>query len=327
MMRYEELNTPSYIVQERKLKENLEILRRVREEAGCKILLAQKAFSMYRVYSLIAEYLDGTTASGIFEAKLAAEEFVREKAPVAFSVENAFRRNENEAEEEGSLPDLRKTPENHVFEPAYKNTEMRELCEICSHLYFNSLAQLEAHRSLWEPRQKAGDLEVALRINPEYSTQEGHAIYDPCAPGSRLGIRRSQMPEKLPEGVTGLHFHTLCEQGLEPLIETFRSVDLRFASYLQEARFINLGGGHHITRPDYDVDGLISFVKEIKEKWQLEVYLEPGEAIALNAGTLITKVLMSLIRRICPRSFWTRPRPAICRTCWRCPIRRHCFWR
>ena len=304
-MRYEELNTPSYIVQERKLRENLEILRRVREEAGCKILLAQKAFSMYRVYPLIAEYLDGTTASGIFEAKLAAEEFVREngpgnlpveefvreKAPGALSVEKTVRWSENKAEEKGSLPASRKMPENHVFEPAYKNTEMRELCEICSHLYFNSLAQLEAHHSVWEPYQKAGKIKVALRINPEHSTQEGHAIYDPCAPGSRLGIRRSQMPEKLPEDVTGLHFHTLCEQGLEPLIETFRSVELRFASYLQEARFINLGGGHHITRPDYDVDGLISFVKEIKEKWQLEVYLEPGEAIALNAGTLITKVL------------------------------------
>ena len=170
-MKYTELRTPSYIVQEGALVKNLKILKRVREEAGVKILLAEKAFSMYRVYPLIARYLDGTTASGICEAKLAHEEFVRPGT--------------REGAGQG-----RGCPENHVFEPAYKPEEMRELCEICTHIYFNSLAQLELHRPVWEPYQKAGKIRIALRINPEFSTQEGHAIYDPCAPGSRSGFRK-----------------------------------------------------------------------------------------------------------------------------------------
>ena len=271
-MKYTELRTPSYIVQEGALIRNLEILKRVREEAGVKILLAEKAFSMYRVYPLIARYLDGTTASGICEARLAHEEFVRPGT----------------RESAGPGPGR---PENHVFEPAYKPEEMRELCEICTHIYFNSLAQLELHRPVWEPYQKAGKIRIALRINPEFSTQEGHAIYDPCAPGSRLGIRKSRLPERLPEGVTGLHFHTLCEQGAEPLIETFRSIEKSFPEYLRQIRWINMGGGHHITRADYDVPRLIAFLREVKERWGLDIWLEPGEAVALNAGTLITKVL------------------------------------
>ncbi|MCR5560441.1 MAG: carboxynorspermidine decarboxylase, partial [Bacteroidales bacterium] len=263
-MKFSELTTPSYIVQEGALIKNLSVLKRVQDEAGCKILLAEKAFSMFRVYPLIADYLAGTTASGLYEARLAFEEFKSESNP---------------------------HPENHVFEPAYSSGEMKDLSGICTHIYFNSLSQLDAHRPIWEPAVKAGKMKTALRINPEFSTQEGHAIYDPCGPGSRLGIRRSRMPEKLPEGVSGLHFHTLCEQGVEPLIETFRSIEENFGSYLKQASWINMGGGHHITRKDYDVERLIGFVKEVKEKWKLEVYLEPGEAIALNAGTLIAKVL------------------------------------
>ena len=275
-MKYTELRTPSYIVQEGALVKNLKILKRVREEAGVKILLAEKAFSMYRVYPLIARYLDGTTASGICEARLAYEEFRR--TPEAGDPGT------------GRAPGVT-VPENHVFEPAYKTEEMRELCGICTHIYFNSLAQLELYRPVWEPCQRAGRLGIALRINPEFSTQEGHAIYDPCAPGSRLGIRRSQLPERLPEGVTGLHFHTLCEQGVGPLIRTFRSIEKNFPEYLRQVRWINMGGGHHITRADYDVPRLIAFLREVKERWQLEIFLEPGEAVALNAGTLITKVL------------------------------------
>ena len=164
---------------------------------------------MFRIYPLIAEYLSGTTASGIYEAKLAHEEFHVNVG--------------SEGKPETEVNPTR--PENHVFEPAYKPEEMQELCRICTHIYFNSIAQLELHRPIWEPYQKAGKLKVALRINPEHSTQEGHEIYDPCAVGSRLGIRRALLPEKLPDGVSGLHFHTLCEQGVEPLIETFRSVE------------------------------------------------------------------------------------------------------
>ena len=259
-MRFDELSTPSYIVQEEKIKSNLNILKNVQEKAGCKILLAQKAFSMYRLYPLISVYLSGYTASGLFEAKLAAEE-------------------------------MGKSAENHVFEPAYKPSEMEEILKICDHVYFNSIAQLEKHREAWERYEKEGKVKIALRINPEHSTQVGHEIYDPCGKGSRLGIRRIDFPEELPKGVTGLHFHTLCEQGLEPLKETFAAVEERFGKYLKQISFINLGGGHHITKDDYDVEGLIAFIKEIKAKYGFEVYLEPGEAIALNAGTLITEVL------------------------------------
>ncbi len=263
-MNRNELRTPSYIVQEGALKHNLEILKKVREESGCKILLAQKAFSMYRTYPLIAEYLDGTTASGIFEARLSDEEFM---------CTGGSRR------------------ENHVFEPAFHVDEMKELCEICSHIYFNSISQLELHRPVWEPYRKAGKVKIALRINPEFSTQEGHEIYDPCSKGSRLGIRKANLPAKLPEGVTGLHFHTMCEQNVQPLIDTFKSVEENFSEYLKQASWINMGGGHHITRDDYETEKLIEFLKDVKARYGFDIYLEPGEAIALNAGTLITTVM------------------------------------
>lgn len=259
-MKYSELKTPAYIVQEEKLIKNLEILADVEKRAGVKILLAQKAFSMFKTYPLISRYLSGTTASGIYEAKLSYEEF-------------------------------NGRTDNHVFEPAFKASEIKELCEICSHIYFNSLAQLELHRPVWEPYQKAGKLKVALRINPEFSTQEGHEIYDPCGKGSRLGIRRKTLPDKLPEGVTGLHFHTLCEQDFQPLYDTFKSIEENFADILKQVSWINMGGGHHISKDDYDRKGLIEFLKEVKEKWNVDIYLEPGEAIAIDAGTLITTVL------------------------------------
>ena len=275
-MKYIDLKTPSYIVDEEKIRENLEILKGVQDSSGCKILLAEKAFSMFRIYPLIAEYLSGTTASGIYEAKLAHEEFHVNVG--------------SEGKPETEVNPTR--PENHVFEPAYKPEEMQELCRICTHIYFNSIAQLELHRPIWEPYQKAGKLKIALRINPEFSTQEGHEIYDPCSPGSRLGIRRSQLPAHLPEGVTGLHFHTLCEQKEQPLIDTFRSVEENFGSYLSEISWINLGGGHHITAEGYDVERLNGFLREVRERYGFEdIYLEPGEAVALNAGTLIASVL------------------------------------
>ena len=287
-MRYDELSTPAYIVQEGALKKNLEILKDVEDSTGCRILLAEKAFSMFKVYPLIAEYLAGTTASGLYEAKLSYEEFCRKADDAGMAGSEADSSTAGVCAETAAAG-LR--AENHVFEPAYKISEMKELCEICDHIYYNSLSQLELHRSIWEPYQKAGKLKVALRINPEHSTQEGHEIYDPCAVGSRLGIRRALLPEKLPDGVSGLHFHTLCEQGVEPLIETFRSVEEKFSSQLHQISWINMGGGHHITKADYDVQKLKDFLNEVKAKYDIDIYLEPGEAIALNAGTLITKVL------------------------------------
>ena len=249
------LQTPVYVVDELALRRNLETLSGVQRRTGCHILLAQKAFSLFYAYPLIGGYLAGTTASGLFEARLAYEE----------------------------MPGR----ENHVYSPAYTPAEMAELVAICDHISFNSLAQLEAHRPLWQGSRAS----VGLRVNPEHSTQEGHAIYDPCAPGSRLGIRRCDMPARLPNGVEGLHFHTLCEQDAAPLVETFAAFEQAFGEYLPQLRWLNLGGGHHITRPGYDLAALEGLILSIREKYGLEVYLEPGEAIALNAGTLITTVL------------------------------------
>lgn len=249
------LQTPVYVVDELALRRNLETLSGVQRRTGCHILLAQKAFSLFYAYPLIGHYLAGTTASGLFEARLAHEE----------------------------MPGR----ENHVYSPAYTPAEMAELVAICDHISFNSLAQLEAHRPLWQGSRAS----VGLRVNPEHSTQEGHAIYDPCAPGSRLGIRRCDMPARLPNGVEGLHFHTLCEQDAAPLVETFAAFEQAFGEYLPQLRWLNLGGGHHITRPGYDLAALEGLILSIREKYGLEVYLEPGEAIALNAGTLITTVL------------------------------------
>lgn len=249
------LPTPCYVVDEARLIKNLELLRHVQQEAGCHILLAQKCFSMFRLYPLMGEYLAGTTASGIFEARLGHEEMGKE---------------------------------NHVFAPAFRTEDMRELVQICDHIVFNSIAQLEKHRELWENANTS----VGIRINPECSTQESeHAIYDPCAVGSRLGVTLANFPEELPAGVEGLHFHTLCEQNSDDLITTFKAFEAKFGKFFGQLKWLNLGGGHHITRADYDVQALIGLVKYIRSTYGVEVYLEPGEAVALNAGYLVTEVL------------------------------------
>ena len=249
------LPTPCYVVDEARLIKNLEMLRYVQQKTGCHILLAQKCFSMFRLYPLMGEYLAGTTASGIFEARLGHEEMGKE---------------------------------NHVFAPAFKAEDMRELVQICDHIVFNSIAQLKKHRSIWQ-NSKAS---VGIRINPECSTQEAeHAIYDPCAVGSRLGVTLANFPEKLPEGVEGLHFHTLCEQNSDDLLTTFKAFEAKFGKFFGQLKWLNLGGGHHITRADYDVQALIDLVKYIRSTYGVEVYLEPGEAVALNAGYLVTEVL------------------------------------
>ena len=249
------LPTPCYVVDEARLIKNLELLRHVQQEAGCHILLAQKCFSMFRLYPLMGEYLAGTTASGIFEARLGHEEMGKE---------------------------------NHVFAPAFKTEDMQELVQICDHIVFNSIAQLEKHRELWENANTS----VGIRINPECSTQESeHAIYDPCAVGSRLGVTLANFPEELPAGVEGLHFHTLCEQNSDDLITTFKAFEAKFGKFFGQLKWLNLGGGHHITRADYDVQALIDLVKYIRSTYGVEVYLEPGEAVALNAGYLVTEVL------------------------------------
>lgn len=252
-MEKKELRTPCYVIQEAKIRENVSQLSKISRETGCKILLAQKAFSMYTLYPLIGEYLDGTTASGLYEARLGYEEMGKE---------------------------------NHIFSPAYKEEEIEEILRYCDHIIFNSPRQLQKYK---EQALRAGR-SVGLRINPECSTQEGHAIYDPCAPGSRLGTRAGQLTEALLEGVEGLHFHTLCEQDADALAKTLEAVEKKFGHWLHRMRWLNFGGGHHITRPGYDVELLKKCIVRIKDTYGLEIYLEPGEAVALNGGSLLTKV-------------------------------------
>ena len=253
-MRRQDLPTPCYIIDEAKLRSNLELLHNVETETGCRILLAQKAFSCFALYPMIAEYLSGTTASGLYEARLGRTEFGKET---------------------------------HVFEPAFTDTEFTQICNLCDHIIFNSFAQLGRHRPVWEQ----ADVSVGIRVNPECSTQGDHAIYDPCAPGSRLGVTRANFrPDQL-RGVEGLHFHTLCEQNADDLITTFRAFEEKFGEFLPQMKWLNLGGGHHITREDYDVDALKKLILEIRQKYGVTVYLEPGEAIALNAGWLDTTVM------------------------------------
>ncbi|MBR3825949.1 MAG: carboxynorspermidine decarboxylase [Lachnospiraceae bacterium] len=251
--------TPCYIIEEKKLKENGRILAEVSKRTGCKILLAQKAFSNFDCYPLLEPYLAGTEASGLYEARLGAEEMPWKEV--------------------------------HVFCGAYREEEMDELLRYADHIVFNSPRQLEK----FGLQAKQAGKSIGLRINPECSTQEGHSIYDPCAPGSRLGTTRAMwkqlMTEELVALLDGLHFHTLCEQDAEDLETTLQAVEEMFGDVLPAMKWLNMGGGHHITRPGYNIEKLEKCIRYAQEKWQLEVYLEPGEAVALNAGYLATRVL------------------------------------
>ena len=258
------LPTPCYLLDESQLRRNGEILLGVQQRTGCKILLAQKAFSNFDLYPLLAPYLAGTEASGLYESRLGKEE----------------------------LPDK----ENHVFCAAFRADEFDELLCCADHIVFNSPRQLKK----FGPAAKAAGKSVGLRINPECSTQEGHAIYDPCAPGSRLGTTRAQWDaaaEKDPALLSlldGLHFHTLCEQDADALAATLDAVVARFGDLLPQMQWLNFGGGHHITRPDYDLPTLERCITRMQQTYGVQVYLEPGEAWALNAGYLVTTVLDTL---------------------------------
>ena len=247
------IETPYYIVDEGLLIRNLEILKSIINQTGCHILLAQKAFSMYSLYPLIRTYLNGTTASGLYEAKLGYEEM---------------------------------GGETHVFSPAYSEKEFDEILNICDHIVFNSFSQWEKYRE----KALLSEKKFGIRINPEYSTQE-HAIYDPCSTGSRLGVTIQNFRPDLLDGISGFHFHTLCEQNADALAETLKAVEEKFGKYFSKIKWINFGGGHHITRPDYDVQTLISCIRHFKDQYQLDVYLEPGEAVALNTGYLVSTVM------------------------------------
>jgi len=247
--------TPSYVIEEQLLRKNCEILKSVMERTGCEILLAQKAFSMYSTYPLIGSYLSGTTASSLFEAKLGHQEMGKEV---------------------------------HIFAPAYREDEFDEIITLCDHIIFNSLQQWEKYKDKVQNSPKK--VSCGLRINPEYSEIETD-MYNPCFTGSRFGITASKLEGADLTGIDGLHFHTMCEQDSDVLERTLNVVEEKFGHLMHQMKWINFGGGHHITRDNYDIETLVRCIERIKNKYQVEVYLEPGEAVALNTGYLVSTVL------------------------------------
>ena len=253
------IKTPFYAIDEKKLIENGKIIKGIQQRTGCKILLALKCFSNYDLFQTLKEFVAGTEASGLFEARLGREE----------------------------MPDR----EVHVFSAGYKDEDFDEILEYADHIIFNSVNQLKK----FGPKAYELGKEIGVRINPEFSTQEGHAIYDPCAPKSRLGITldsfEKEMTEELFSLLSGLHFHTLCQQNSDDLERTLKVIDLKFSKYLKKLKWINFGGGHHIVREDYDIKRLEECILFAKNSWGTDVYLEPGEGIVLNAGFLVSKVI------------------------------------
>lgn len=253
------LPTPAYVIDQARLEQNGQVLSALAQRTGCHILLAQKAFSNYDFYPLLSQFLAGTEASGLYEARLGFEEMGGKEV--------------------------------HVFCAGYREDEFAELLRYADHIVFNSIHQLKT----LGPRAKEAGKSVGLRINPQCSTQEGHAIYDPCAPGSRMGVTReiwnTQMDSDTLELLDGLHFHTLCEQNADDLATTLEAVEEKFGDVLPGMKWLNMGGGHHITRPDYQMDTLEGCIRHAQKTWGVEVYLEPGEAVALNAGYLVSRVV------------------------------------
>ncbi|WP_110708375.1 carboxynorspermidine decarboxylase [Salinicola sp. CR57] len=248
--------SPAYVVDDALLRRNLELLGRVQAESGAKILLALKGFAMWNTFPLVSQYLVGTTASGQDEARLGAETFGGEV---------------------------------HVYSPAFTAPEMDVVLRYADHLSFNSPSQWRHFRET--VRAAPRRVSCGLRVNPEHSTGEV-ALYDPCAPGSRLGTRAVDLSPGDVEGLEGLHFHALCEQNSDALEATLTAFEAGFGQYLAGLRWVNFGGGHHITRADYDVERLVRVIRDFKARHpHLEVYLEPGEAIALNTGYLVCSVL------------------------------------
>jgi carboxynorspermidine decarboxylase len=266
VVKYKQLNTPAFVVDEGLIRKNCEVLASVKEFTDCKILLALKGFALWPLFPLIREYLDGVCASSPWEARLGREEFGKEV---------------------------------HAYAAAYSDADFAELLALCDEIDLNSFNQLEQFRTAdvspsLQGRQDAGDTKIkfGLRINPECSTQPAaHAIYDPCAPRSRLGIRRKDFEGQDLTGISGLHFHTLCEQNADDLETTLKAIEEQFGDILPHMEWVNFGGGHHITRADYDIDLLCRLINDFKAKYDVQVILEPGETVALNAGVLVASVL------------------------------------
>lgn len=255
----ESVETPAYVVDRGLLKKNLEKLALVQRESGARILLALKGFSMFATFDLVREYLHGCCSSGLHEALLGHEEFRKEL---------------------------------HVYAPAFKQAEMETIIPISHHISFNSLTQWRKWKPLLDAARAAGKSAPSpgIRVNPEHSEVEC-SLYDPCSPSCRLGIRAETLEGEDLTGLEGLHFHALCEQDSDVLERTLAAVEKRFPKLLAQVQWVNMGGGHHITRKDYDVERLVRVLRSFKERWGKEVYLEPGEAVALNTGYLIASVL------------------------------------
>lgn len=249
------LETPCYIINETKLEENLKILTEVQKKAGIKIILALKGFAFWNKASLISKYLPGTTASSLHELKLGYDEFGGEA---------------------------------HIYSPAYKDSEFDEIAKMADHISFNSIAQWNKFKNICKEKR----IDAGLRINPEHS-EVATAIYDPSAPFSRLGVTLDTFTANIEtlEGISGLHIHNLCQNNSDALQRTLRAIEKKFGFYLNKLSWINLGGGHHITRHDYDISLLINELKNFREKYNIDIYLEPGEAVGLNTGILVSEVL------------------------------------
>jgi carboxynorspermidine decarboxylase len=249
------VDTPCFVISKQALRTNLGILDEVQQQAGCKILLALKGFAAWCVADLVREYLPGVAASSPHEARLGREEFKGEV---------------------------------HTYSPAFSPAHFAEVLELSDHIIFNSFSEWQRYKPIVQASERT--VECGIRVNPEHS-EVATKIYDPCAPGSRLGVRAAEFRPDLLEGLSGLHFHTLCELGADALVRTLAVVEERFSEHFPKLQWINFGGGHHITQPDYDRELLIATIRSFKERHGLDVILEPGEAIAIGTGVLIVSVL------------------------------------
>lgn len=257
---FKEIPSPCFILEEELLRKNLELIDSVQQAAGCQIILALKGFSMYSAFPIVKEYLSGATASSLNEVKL-INDFMGYQS--------------------------------HTYMPAYLDSEFEEIMQRSSHITFNSLSQWERFQGRVEAYKSANPdktLSCGIRVNPQYS-EVATDMYNPCVPGSRLGVTRDKLPDELPAGIDGIHFHTLCENGSDTLERTLAALEERFGDLLHQAKWLNMGGGHLMTREGYDISKLIKLVSTIKEKYNLEVILEPGSAIAWRTGILYTTVL------------------------------------
>jgi len=252
---YSKVTAPCYVLDEQLLRNNLQLIKSVKEKAGIEIIMAFKAFSMWSAFPIVTEYIPKATASSIHEARLAFEEM-------------------------GSKA--------HTYSPAYKKEDFKTLMDYSSHITFNSLSQFKNFKS--DLKNHSAPISAGLRINPQFSDVETD-LYNPCAPGSRLGVIASQLPDKLPAEIEGLHFHTLCESSSYDLEKTLHAIESKFANYLPQVKWINMGGGHLMTRKGYDTDHLIGLLKRFKNKWNLQIIMEPGSAFAWETGDLVASVV------------------------------------